>query len=167
MTNYTQVYGIKIEREQKTVNLKTYNNFWVKGELMGEDITICFNPPPRDTGGYRTADKVFGEQIFADLIVEKTTTDRGGDITTYLAEVMHEYEGMQIPMQCVLRPRQKSDEMMLNNLVTYIKAKQKKQAEEQEQAAAGEAGAEQQAMAIDEILPDQGEDKPKAKTKKE
>ncbi len=112
--------GIKVEKGTFEYKGKTYDEYYISGNVRGRDVKIKLAPPDKnDKGGYTVLDIVFGDESQADFITEpfefknsegKTVLGERYLVCTVDKETGEVYE-------CAVKPARKSDKTLLAMLM--------------------------------------------------
>ena len=107
---------INVEREPREYNGKTYNNYFVRGVIAGQEVKAQLAPP--DNGGYALLDIVFADNRQVELTMKPyEMRDASGKTVkgnTYAARSTGANGDV---FECKLKPHRDSDKNLLEMLL--------------------------------------------------
>ena len=112
--------GIKVEKGTFEYKGKTYDEYYISGNVRGRDVKIKLAPPDKnDKGGYTVLDIVFGDESQADFVTEpfEFKNDEGNVISgeRFLVRTVDKDTGETY--ECAVKPARKSDKTLLAMLM--------------------------------------------------
>ena len=112
--------NIKVEKGSFEYKGKSYNEYYICGNVRGRDVKIKLAPPDKkDKGGYTVLDIVFAEDNCADFIVEPFEFKNAeGNIITgerFLVRTVDKETGEIY--ECAVKPARNSDKNLLGMLM--------------------------------------------------
>jgi hypothetical protein len=106
-----------IEREPYEYNGRTYNNYFIKGVIDGDEVRVKLTPP--DNGGYKVLDIIFKDDRAVELALKpyqiKDGTGRIVKGNTYSARSVGANGEV---LECKLKPARDSDKSLLEMLLS-------------------------------------------------
>lgn len=112
--------GIKVEKGTFEYKGKTYDEYYISGNVRGRDVKIKLAPPDKnDKGGYTVLDIVFGNKDTADFVTEPFEFVNGDGKTVsgerFLVRTVDKETGEVY--ECAVKPARKSDKTLLAMLM--------------------------------------------------
>ena len=112
--------GIKVEKGTFEYKGKTYDEYYISGNVRGRDVKIKLAPPDKnDKGGYTVLDIVFGDESQADFVTEpfefKNSEGKTVSGERYLVRTVDKETGEVY--QCAVKPVNRSDKTLLAMLM--------------------------------------------------
>ena len=108
---------IYVEREPYEKNGKTYQNYFIRGNVRGIDIRVLVVPP--DFGGYTVLDIVYVGAQSAELVLVpyEMTDEKTGQVTKGNTYAVRSVDEDGTVYECKIKPFRKSDKDMLQMLL--------------------------------------------------
>ncbi len=109
---------ITVEQGSFEYNGKTYNSYFIKGNIKGKDVQVALAPP--DKGGWAVLDILFIGAKEGELIIKpyEMKDEKTGQVTasgnTYAVRTVDENGEVY---ECPVKPFKSSDKALLNMLV--------------------------------------------------
>ncbi len=109
---------IKVERGTFEYNGKTYNSYFIKGNVKGKDVQAALMPP--DKGGWAVLDILFADTNEGELVVKpyELRDEKTGKVTaTGNTFAVRTIDADGEVYECPVKPLRSSDKALLNMLI--------------------------------------------------
>ena len=108
--------GIKVEKGTFEYKGKTYDEYYISGNVRGRDVKIKLAPPDKnDKGGYTVLDIVFGDDFVTEPFEFKNAEGSVISGEIFLVRTVDKDTGEVY--ECTVKPARKSDKTLLAMLM--------------------------------------------------